>query len=214
MGRFAKQFFVLFSETAEVPEAQIESNIRHRGRARPFPQEITMGTIQPDAAEIRGRSHADSVLERTIESSSRHFASSANFGHRRRNQARFPHGPINPAHHCSSPLVRSIGMRGEVLRGGFQEITHQLLLELRQGVAGVAHPRVRLNNRCRFRKVRDDFTSRGGRRLKHRPWLAHCILKLRREPPDVFGKNLIANGEASDLGAPAINPVVFRPGRG
>ena len=64
-----------------------------------------MGTIQLDAAEIRGRSHTDSDLERTIQSSSRHFASSADFGHRRAAQARFLHGSVNPTHHCSSALV-------------------------------------------------------------------------------------------------------------
>ena len=37
------------------------------------------------------------------------------------------------------------------------------------------------------------------------------ILELWRASPDVFGKNLIANGEADDLEVLAINPVVFRP---
>ena len=107
MGRFTKQLMVLCSEATEVPEAELESNIAYGGRTCTSLQQSTTDTIQPNTAEVGGRSHANSVLECPIKSSSRHFARGAEFGHRGVDQARFVHILINLPHHRSGPLLRS-----------------------------------------------------------------------------------------------------------
>ena len=111
--RFTKQFVVLFSETTEVPEVELECNIGHRGRVRTSPPQSTTGVIQVDAPEIRGRAHAERSLERAINRSSRQLVSSAEFGHRRADHARSPHILINLAHHSSGPFSANFARIGK-----------------------------------------------------------------------------------------------------
>jgi len=108
MGRFTKQFIVLFSETTEVPEAELKSDIGYRRRARTSLLESTTDAIQADTTKVGGRSHAQSTLERAIQSTSRHFARGAQFGHRGVDHARFVHILINLPHHRSGPQLRSM----------------------------------------------------------------------------------------------------------
>ena len=73
MGCFAKQFRILFSETTEVPEAELESNFGHAGRVCTALLQRATDTVHPDTTEVSGRSHSHNVLEGAIKSSGRNL---------------------------------------------------------------------------------------------------------------------------------------------
>jgi hypothetical protein len=106
MRRLAKHSLVLFSESAEMPEAKLKSNIGHRNRTITLLPQSAMDTIQPNAAEVCGRAHAKSVMECAIEGSPRHIAQTTEIGHRRAKTRRILHVPINLADHHRGPLLR------------------------------------------------------------------------------------------------------------
>jgi hypothetical protein len=75
------------------------------------------GLDQADTAQISGRSHANDVFERTIQSSSRHFASSTQPCHRSTDQTGSSYGISPLTHYCTGTFVGSERMRPRLRHG-------------------------------------------------------------------------------------------------